>query len=339
MKLLVTGGAGFIGSAFVRMAIGETGWRVVNLDKLTYAGNLENLAEIEGDARYRFVHGDICDDRVVAGILTEERPDAIVHFAAESHVDRSILSPEPVIQTNLHGTFTLLEAARKHGLARFVHVSTDEVYGSLAPPLEATEDFPLHPSSPYSASKAGSDLLALSYFITYKLPVVVTRASNNYGPYQFPEKLIPLMVANAMEDEPLPIYGDGMQVRDWLYVEDHCHAIRAVLEKGRDGEIYNIGGNRSLPNLDVVRQVLALTGKPESLIQYVPDRPGHDRRYALSSEKLMRETGWRPVMNFETGLARTIQWYRANASWVGRVRSGAYRAYYEENYGRRISTR
>jgi dTDP-glucose 4,6-dehydratase len=258
-----------------------------------------------------------------------------VHLAAESHVERSILSPEPVVRTNYNGTFTLLEAARLHRLARFVHVSTDEVYGSLPAPAEADEQYPLNPSSPYSASKAASDLLARSYFVTFKLPVVITRASNNYGPYQFPEKLIPLMITNAMEDRSLPVYGDGQQVRDWLYVEDHCRGILAVLRQGRDGEIYNIGGNRSLPNLDVVHQVLALTGKPESLIDYVQDRPGHDRRYALSSEKLMRETAWRPVMNFETGLARTIEWYRGNSAWVQGVRSGAYRTYYERNYANR----
>ena len=335
MKILVTGGAGFIGSAFVRMAISETDLSVVNLDKLTYAGNLENLAEIDGNARYRFVQGDICDPELVNALLGEERPDAIVHFAAESHVDRSILSPEPVVRTNYNGTFTLLEAARQHRLARFVHVSTDEVYGSLPAPAEADEQYPLNPSSPYSASKAASDLLARSYFVTFKLPVVITRASNNYGPYQFPEKLIPLMITNAMEDRSLPVYGDGQQVRDWLYVEDHCRGILAVLHQGRDGEIYNIGGNRSLPNLDVVHQVLALTGKPESLIESVQDRLGHDRRYALSSEKLMRETAWRPVMNFETGLARTIEWYRGNSAWVQGVRSGAYRTYYERNYGNR----
>jgi dTDP-glucose 4,6-dehydratase len=339
MKILVTGGAGFIGSAFVRLLAGQTDYTIINLDQLTYAGNLENLAEVEGNPRYRFVHGDICDERLVNALVSEEKPDAIVHFAAESHVDRSILSPEPVIRTNLHGTFTLLEAARRAGTGRFVHVSTDEVYGSLAAPLEATEDFPLNASSPYSASKAGSDLLARSYFVTYKMPVVITRASNNYGPYQFPEKLIPLMIANALEDKPLPIYGDGQQVRDWLYVEDHCRGILAVLRQGREGEIYNIGGNRSLPNMDVVRQVLALTGKPDSLIQYVTDRPGHDRRYALSSEKLMGETGWRPVMEFETGLARTIEWYRSHAAWVARVRSGEYRTYYERNYGDRIAHR
>ncbi len=337
MKILVTGGAGFIGSAFVRMAVGETDLRVVNLDKLTYAGNLENLANVEGNPRYRFVQGDICDAELVNALVGEELPDAIVHFAAESHVDRSILSPEPVVRTNYDGTFTLLEAARLHRTARFVHVSTDEVYGSLRAPAEADEQYLLNPSSPYSASKAASDLLARSYFITFKVPVVITRASNNYGPYQFPEKLIPLMITNALEDRPLPVYGDGQQIRDWLYVEDHCRGILAVLRQGRDGEVYNIGGNRSLPNLDVVRQVLALTGKPESLIEYVKDRPGHDRRYALSSEKLMRETGWQPVMNFEMGLARTIDWYRANSGWVERVRSGAYRTYYERNYGNRTA--
>jgi dTDP-glucose 4,6-dehydratase len=335
MKILVTGGAGFIGSAFIRLLIAETDHQVVNLDKLTYAGNLENLASVDSSNRYRFFHGDICDGRLADSIIEAERPDALVHFAAESHVDRSILSPEPVIQTNFRGTFTLLDAARKHKLGRFVHVSTDEVYGSLAAPLEATEEFPLNPSSPYSASKAGSDLLVRSYFTTYRLPVVITRASNNYGPCQFPEKLVPLMIAHALEDGPLPIYGDGMQVRDWLYVDDHCRGILAVLGKGRDGEIYNIGGNRSLPNLEVVREVLSLTGKPESLIQYVPDRPGHDRRYALSSEKLMRETDWQPVTAFETGLARTIEWYRTNAQWVARVRSGEYRTYYEQNYANR----
>jgi dTDP-glucose 4,6-dehydratase len=335
MNILVTGGAGFIGSAFVRMAIRETDWRVINFDKLTYAGNLENLAEVEGNPRYRFVRADICDAAAAASVLEQEKPDAIVHFAAESHVDRSILSPEPVIETNLRGTFTLLEAARKAGTARFLHVSTDEVYGSLDAPLEATEEFPLNASSPYSASKAGSDLLARSYFTTYKMPVVITRASNNYGPYQFPEKLIPLMIANAFEDKPLPVYGDGQQIRDWLFVDDHCRGIMAALCKGREGEIYNIGGSRSLPNLDVVKQVLALTGKPESLIRFVTDRPGHDRRYALSSAKIMSETGWAPRMNFETGLAETIEWYRANSAWVAHVRSGAYRDYYEQNYGRR----
>ncbi len=335
MTVLVTGGAGFIGSAFVRMLASHTDWRVVNLDKLTYAGNPENLAALAEGPQYRFVHGDICDERVVLALAAEEEPDAIVHFAAESHVDRSILSPEPVVHTNLHGTFVMLEAARRLRIPRFVHVSTDEVYGSLEAPLEATEEFPLVPSSPYSASKAGSDLLVRSYFVTYKLPVLITRASNNYGPYQFPEKLIPLMIANALDNKPLPVYGDGQQVRDWLYVEDHCRGILAVLRQGREGEIYNIGGNRYLPNLEVVRRVLQLTGKPTSLIQFVTDRPGHDRRYALSSEKVMRETGWRPVVDFEGGLAQTIDWYRDHEQWVAHVRSGEYRSFYERNYGGR----
>jgi dTDP-glucose 4,6-dehydratase len=305
---------------------------VVNLDKLTYAGNLENLTAAAGDARYRFVHGDICDARLVNRLVAEVQPDAIVNFAAESHVDRSILSPEPVIETNLRGTFTLLEAARAHNTPRFLQVSTDEVYGSIPPPREADENFPLRPSSPYSASKAGSDLLALSYFLTYGVPVMVTRASNNYGPYQFPEKLIPLMVSNAIENQPLPIYGDGMQVRDWLFVEDHCRAILAVIERGRAGEIYNIGGSRALPNIEVVRRLLGALGKPHTLMQTVKDRPGHDRRYALSSEKLMRETGWKPEVGFEDGLNATIEWYRANAEWIAHVKSGEYQSYYERNY-------
>jgi dTDP-glucose 4,6-dehydratase len=336
MKFLVTGGAGFIGSCFVRMMIRErTGDSVINLDKLTYSGNLENLAEVDGNPRYSFVQGDICDGALVSALIGDEKPDAVVHFAAESHVDRSILSPEPVFQTNLRGTFTLLEAARIHGIGRFVHVSTDEVYGSIEPPAEADETFPLRPSSPYSASKAGSDLLALSYFTTYKTPVLVTRASNNYGPYQFPEKLIPLMISNAIENVPLPVYGDGQQIRDWLYVEDHCRGILSVALKGREGEIYNIGGNRSLANLEVVRTILAATGRPETLIRYVTDRPGHDRRYALSSKKIMRETGWSPQTSFEDGLATTIQWYRDNPGWLERVKSGEYQNFYIQNYSSR----
>jgi len=335
-KLLVTGGAGFIGSAFIRLYLAEDpSVCVVNLDKLTYAGNLENLEAVAHDPRYRFVHGDVCDEPLVDAVLAEEQPDAIVHFAAESHVDRSIFAPSPVFETNLRGTFTLLEAARRHRTARYLQVSTDEVYGSLNAPLEADEAFPLNPSSPYSASKAGADLLARSYFLTYRLPVVITRASNNYGPYHFPEKLIPLMISNAFDNRPLPVYGDGLQVRDWLYVEDHCRAIRAVLDHGRDGEIYNIGGNCSLANLEVVRRILRATGKPDSLIEYVTDRPGHDRRYALSSEKVMRETGWLPRIAFDDGLARTVDWYRHHAAWVARVRSGEYLSYYARNYENR----
>ena len=263
----------------------------------------------------------------------------MVHFAAESHVDRSILSPAAAIDTNLRGTFTLLEAARRHQVSRFIHISTDEVYGDIAPPHEANEDYPLRPSSPYSASKAGSDLLALSYHRTWGLPVTVTRASNNYGPYQFPEKLIPLMISNAIEGKPLPLYGDGLQVRDWLHVEDHCRAIFSVIEKGRPGQIYNIGGNRSLTNREVVERILAATGRSSDLIAHVTDRPGHDRRYALSSAKLERETGWKPRVSFEEGLARTVAWYRDNSAWVDRVKSGEYRNWYERNYGAREAVR
>ena len=336
MKLIVTGGAGFIGSSFVRMALRE-GWagKVINLDKLTYAGNSENLAPVADHPGYRFIQADICDGPAIEDLFQSERPDAVIHFAAESHVDRSIHSPAPVIQTNFNGTFTLLEGARRIKLARFVHVSTDEVYGSIEPPHEADENYPLRASSPYSASKAGSDLLALSYFTTYKLNVSVTRASNNYGPYQFPEKLIPLMISNALEDKALPVYGDGRQIRDWLYVEDHCRAIKAVLEKGGAGEVYNIGGNCSLPNLEVVRRILKATGKPESLITWVTDRPGHDRRYALTNEKLTRHTGWEPQMDFDGGLAATVEWYRTNGEWISHVKSGEYRKFYELNYAGR----
>ena len=338
MKLLVTGGAGFIGSAFVRQAIG-LGDSVVNFDRLTYAGNLDNLVSVAESPRYRFAHGDICDAKFVAEQIAEEKPDAIVHFAAESHVDRSILSPAPVFETNLRGTFTLLEAARIQKLPRFIHVSTDEVYGSIPEPHDADEDYPLRASSPYSASKAGSDLLALSYYTTYKLPVIVTRASNNYGPYQFPEKLIPLMICNALADRKLPVYGDGQQVRDWLYVDDHCSAIRSVLERGQEGEIYNIGGSRSLPNLQVIQRILDATGRNESLIEWVKDRPGHDRRYALSSEKLMKQTGWQARMEFEHGLAATIEWYKNNQTWIDRVRSGEYLKFYQQNYSDRTASK
>lgn len=336
MKLLVTGGAGFIGSAFVRLALqGAEDITLGNIDALTYAGNLENLATVSVDPRYTFFRADVADPAAIEDVFASFQPDAVVHFAAESHVDRSIHSPEPVIRTNLNGTFTLLEAARRHKTARFVHVSTDEVYGSIDEPHDADEQYPLHASSPYSASKAGSDLLALSYFTTYKMNVSVTRASNNYGPFQFPEKLIPLMIANALDGKQLPVYGDGMQIRDWLYVDDHCRAIRAVLDKGRAGEVYNIGGSRALPNIEVVRRILAATGQPESLIQYVTDRPGHDRRYAITSDKIESETGWKPQMEFEAGLAETVRWYRENSAWIANVRSGAYREFYDKNYASR----
>lgn len=302
MKLLITGGAGFIGSAFIRLY--HQHHDILNFDKLTYAGNLDNIPP-----SVPTVVADIANAQAVRQAIADHQPDAIVHFAAESHVDRSILAPDPVFETNLRGTYTLLEAARAHKVPRFLHVSTDEVYGSLEPPLEADENFPLRASSPYSATKAGSDLLALSYHTTYQLPVLVTRASNNYGPYQYPEKLIPLMITNALAGRPLPVYGDGLQIRDWLYVDDHCRALHAVLTSGRPGQIYNIAGSASLPNLEVVRRILKATNQPETLIDYVTDRPGHDRRYALTSAKLTKETGWTPQMTFETGLQQTIKWY------------------------------
>lgn len=336
MKFLVTGGAGFIGSAFIRQTITtQPEAQVINLDKLTYAGNLENLTSVSSAPRYKFVHGDICDRELVRALMREERPDVVVHFAAESHVDRSIHSPGPVIDTNFVGTFSLLDAAREFSIPRFHHVSTDEVYGSIDAPNEADENYPLKTASPYSASKAGSDLLALSYYTTYKMPVTVSRASNNYGPFHFPEKLIPLMISNAMEDKPLPIYGDGMQIRDWLYVDDHCRGIQAVIDQGRPGEIYNIGGNCSLPNVEVVRRILKILSKPQTLMQTVTDRPGHDRRYALTSAKLMSETGWAPRMTFDQGLAETVAWYQQNPEWVAHVRSGEYRRFYETNYANR----
>jgi len=339
VKLLVTGGAGFIGSAFVRYILSEsTATSVVTLDKLTYAGNLENLASVLEDRRHRFVHGDICDRATVSSILQEGDIDAIVHFAAESHVDRSILSPDDFVETNIRGTATLLDAARQAKTERFVLVSTDEVYGDIEAPLEADETFSLKPSSPYAASKAAADLLALSYFRTFRLPVLITRASNNYGPYQFPEKLIPLMISNALEGAPLPVYGDGLQIRDWLYVDDHCRGIHAVLQRGREGEVYNIGGNCALPNREVITRVLQIVGAPETLMQTVADRPGHDRRYALASEKLARETGFVPQMSFELGLPATVQWYRDHAAWIAHVQSGEYRDYYRQNYGWRDSS-
>jgi dTDP-glucose 4,6-dehydratase len=337
VKLLVTGGAGFIGSAFVRHVLAhDTDIQVVTLDKLTYAGNLENLGPVAGEARHRFVHGDICDATLVTGLL-EDHVDAIVHFAAESHVDRSILSPDPFIETNVRGTATLLDAARKQNVGRFLLVSTDEVYGDINAPLAADETFPLNPSSPYAASKAAADLLALSYVRTFGLPIVITRASNNYGPYQFPEKLIPLMILNAIQRRPMPVYGDGLQVRDWLYVDDHCRGIVAVLRRGRDGHVYNIGGNCALTNRDVIERVIAILGAPQSLITTVTDRPGHDRRYALASEKLERETGFVPHTTFDLGLAQTVQWYQDNVEWTRRVVSGEYRDYYKQNYGWRNS--
>jgi dTDP-glucose 4,6-dehydratase len=336
MNVLVTGGSGFIGSNLVHLLLAERpDWRVVNLDKLTYAGNAENLADLEGGSRYRFVRGDICNGELVADIFRTERIDGVMHLAAESHVDRSILAPAVFIETNVRGTQVLLEAARELGAKRFLHVSTDEVYGSLGPTGLFTEETPLAPSSPYSSSKAGSDLLALAYAHTFKLPVVVTRCSNNYGPYQFPEKLIPLMIANALRDLSLPVYGDGMNVRDWIHVEDHCRGLLAAFESGAPGQVYNFGASSERHNIDIVKQVLALLGKPESLIKFVKDRPGHDRRYAIDSRKAQAKLGWTPQRRFEEALAETVRWYVEQRAWWERIISGEYLKYYERQYGAR----
>lgn len=337
MKILVTGGAGFIGSNFIRLALSlRRTFQIVNFDKLTYAGNLANLQDVASDSNYSFIKGDICDAVAVARAMAG--CDAVVHLAAESHVDRSIYEPAQAIETNITGTFILLQVAREVKIRRFVHISTDEVYGDLPQGAASDETFPLRPSSPYSASKASSDLLVGSFVRTFNFPGVITRASNNYGPYQFPEKFIPLMIMNALDNKPLPVYGDGLQQRDWLHVEDHCRGILAVLEKGRLGEIYNIGGTDIVDNLTMVRRILKLVGKPESLIQYVADRPGHDRRYALDSGKLEKELGWKPQHPLEASLRETIDWYRASAQWIAGVRDGAYRQYYEKYYEHRTST-
>ncbi len=336
MNVLVTGGCGFIGSNLVRALLeARPDWRIVNLDKLTYAGNAENLADLRGHTRYRFVRGDIADGALVSGLLESEGIEAVMHLAAESHVDRSILHPAVFVETNVAGTQVLLEAARARGVKRFLHVSTDEVYGSLGPTGLFSEATPLAPSSPYSASKAASDLLALAHGRTFGLDVVVTRCSNNYGPYQFPEKLIPLMVVNALRDEPLPVYGDGKNVRDWIHVEDHCGGLLAALEHGRAGEVYNLGAGNERHNIDVVERVLDMLGKPRSLIQHVKDRPGHDRRYAIDPSKAKRELSWSPRRAFEDGLAATVRWYVDHRSWWERILSGEYRTYYERNYGGR----
>jgi dTDP-glucose 4,6-dehydratase len=337
--VLVTGGCGFIGSNFVRLLAAETGWRIVNLDKLTYAGNLENVADAPRD-RSRFVHGDICDQKLVEKILAEEKPWAIVNFAAESHVDRSILDATPFLQTNIAGVRSLLEATRNHPVERFLHISTDEVYGDKDGLQASNEQSPLCPSSPYAATKAAADLLCFSYGRTYGLPVVVTRSSNNYGPYQFPEKLIPLLIRNALEDMDFPVYGDGGQIRDWLYVEDNCRGILAVLEKGQVGSIYNIGTSREHTNLDVVHGICAALAERRGFnasrlverIRSVADRPGHDRRYALDTSKIRAEIGWMPRMDFELGLMQTVAWYLDHSQWIAHVTSGEYRKYYDSVY-------
>ncbi|NTX40174.1 dTDP-glucose 4,6-dehydratase [Myxococcus sp. CA051A] len=340
MNVLVTGGCGFIGSNLVRYLRRERPeWTVVNLDLLTYAGNLENLSDLEGDPRHVFVRGDIGDRAQMEELLSTHAIDAVLHLAAESHVDRSILGPEVFITTNVLGTQRLLEACRARGVKRFLMVSTDEVYGSLGPTGAFTESSPLQPSSPYSASKTSSDLVALAYHHTFGMDVVVTRCSNNYGRYQFPEKLIPLMVVNALHDKPLPVYGDGANVRDWLHVEDHCQALLRALEQGRAGEVYNIGGGAERRNIDIVKAILGLVGKPESLIQYVKDRPGHDRRYAIDPSKIRAELGWTPAHTFEQGLAETVRWYVDHPAWWERVMSGAYRQYFETQYRGRLQGR
>lgn len=332
---LVTGGAGFIGSNFVRYLLRtRPEARVIVLDKLTYAGNRENLADVEADPRLLFVHGDICDATLVAHLFASHRPETVVNFAAESHVDRSLLEATTFVQTNVYGTAVLLEAAHRHGVGRFLQISTDEVYGQL---LEGSwkEDDPIGPRNPYSASKAGAELLALAYHRSHGLPVLITRSGNNFGPYQHPEKMLPLMITNALDDQPLPVYGDGLHVRDWLYVEDHCEALALVLERGEPGQVYHIGAGNERPNLQVVHRVLDLLGKPRSLIRHVADRPGHDRRYSLDWSKV-RALGWRPRHTFDEALESTVRWYVEHQDWWRRIKAGAFREYYERQYGERL---
>ena len=338
MKILVTGGAGFIGGNFIRYLLtNDPDNTVWNLDKLTYAGNLESLKNIEASDRYRFILGDICDAAVVEETL-RQRGDVVVHFAAESHVDRSIMNASDFVRTNVMGTQVLLETSRMCGITRFVHVSTDEVYGSLGSSGYFTEQTALAPNSPYAASKAASDLLVRAYVRTYGMPCVITRCSNNYGPYQFPEKLLPLLITNANSDKPLPIYGDGLYVRDWIHVQDHCSAIALILRKGRVGAIYNIGGRNEWANIDIAREILSILSKPESLITYVKDRPGHDRRYAIDCTLLESELGWSPQTEFADGLRHTVEWYLTHPEWIAKVKSGAYQDYYRTMYEEREKT-
>jgi dTDP-glucose 4,6-dehydratase len=332
VRLLVTGGAGFIGSNFIRHVLhAHPEDSVVNLDKLTYAGNPQNLADLAHDPRYRFVHGDICDGKIVRASV--RGVDAVVNFAACSHVDRSLVEPEEFLKTDVFGVFTLLEAVRELGIPRFVQISTDEVYGSLATG-SAREDDPLRPSNPYSAAKAGGDLLALAYWRSHRLPVVITRSSNNFGPYQYPEKVVPLFITNALDDQPLPLYGDGRNVRDWLYVLDNCEAIDLVLRRGAEGEVYNVGGGHELENAALTREILRLTGKPATLVKPVTDRPGHDRRYSLDCAKIQR-LGWTPRHRFLDGLTATVRWYGEREGWWRPLKSGAFAAYYQQQYGNR----
>lgn len=340
MKVLVTGGAGFIGSNFVHYMLEKhPDYQIVNLDLLTYAGNLESLKGVENHPNYKFVKGDIADREFIYDLFEKEKFDVVVNFAAESHVDRSITDPGAFVRSNVVGTTVLLDAARKYGVERYHQVSTDEVYGDLPldrPDLFFTEETPLHTSSPYSSSKASADLFVLAYHRTYGLPVTISRCSNNYGAYQFPEKMIPLMISRALADEELPVYGTGENVRDWLHVLDHCAAIDLILEKGKVGEVYNVGGHNEKTNLQVVKLILKTLGKPESLIKFVTDRPGHDRRYAIDPKKLETELGWKPIYNFDTGMAQTIQWYLDNQEWWKNIISGEYQNYFEKMYGARL---
>jgi dTDP-glucose 4,6-dehydratase len=333
--VLVTGGCGFIGSNFVRhLLAADDDVRIVNLDCLTYAGNLANLADVSGNTRYRFVRGDITDRDQVRSAMELGVTD-VINFAAESHVDRSIQDSGPFVRTNVLGTQVLLDAARERGVSKYVQVSTDEVYGSLGPEGYFTEETPLHPNSPYSASKAGADVLVQAYHHTFGVPTVITRCSNNYGPYQFPEKAIPLFIANLLRDEPVPVYGDGLQVRDWIHVLDHCRGVEAAWRRGAPGEIYNFGGRCEMPNIELTRLLLRKLDKPDSLIRHVADRPGHDRRYAIDCAKAERELDWKPQVKFERGLGETIDWYKSNASWVAAIRNKEYMTYYERQYGKR----
>jgi dTDP-glucose 4,6-dehydratase len=335
LRVLVTGGAGFIGSNFIRFFLAKySDDAIVNLDKLTYAGNLDNVSEFEGDPRYEFVRADVADPQTLEAVF-ERGVDAVVHFAAETHVDRSIADASHFVRTNVQGTYALLEAARRKRIPRFLHVSTDEVYGSMAPGQMADEETRLQPNSPYAASKAASDLLARSYWQTYHFPVIVTRCSNNYGPCQFPEKLIPLMITNALEAKALPIYGDGLNERDWIFVEDHCAALDRVLRAGRPGETYNIGSGQPITNLEIVKHLLRILHKSDSQIEFVVDRPGHDRRYALDTRKILSEVHWKATIGLQEGLLRTAEWYRGNPEWVRKTKSGEYLTYYERFYSNR----
>jgi dTDP-glucose 4,6-dehydratase len=337
-RMLVTGGCGFIGSNFIRLELAtDPKLSIINVDKLTYAGNLENLADLQNDSRYQFARGDICDKEFINSLLKDGDVDAVVNFAAESHVDRSILDSSPFVQTNIVGTQNLLDCCRQHQIKRYLQVSTDEVYGSLGDDGKFTEETPLAPNSPYSASKAAADLLVRAYVHTFNFPAVTTRCSNNYGPYQFPEKLIPLFISNAMQGQSLPVYGTGLNIRDWIHVQDHCRGISAALRQGKIGEVYNFGGNSELTNLDLTYALLEALGKPRTLIRYVTDRPGHDHRYAIDATKAKRELGWEPQTDFRVGLRQTIDWYLSNSAWIDRIKSGAYRSYYEQQYSSRLA--